>query len=136
MCVGARELEVVMSRCEGQFDDADGLPDAVTADLRSTPAGVAHGQHERETDSEEEWDLYGEDDDDICADFEEEKRDFTKKLNAIRGAGGLATGQMSQKGSTEKAPLMSKSLQVRVHSVYLGLSKIDCIWDLTTSTAI
>ena len=102
--------------CNGQFDDADatsGLGSEVAlADAHSTPAGEA--DIEDDDDSEDDdWDLLG-DDDDICADFEEETKDFTKKLNAARGSGGRASSNVTKKGVVEKTLVqpVPKSIQV------------------------
>lgn len=107
-----------MSECEGQFDDADAsLPSELT---ENRPGSARSGGYSEEIDSmdseDEEWDtFYG--DEDICADFEEETKDFTKKLNAARGAGGLPAGQRNKKGAsldkTGSALQLSKSIQVK-----------------------
>ena len=108
-----------MSDCEGQFEDAD-APNVSRELTNEIPGAASSGGRSEDSewlDSEEdeEWDtLYG--DEDICADFEEETRDFTKKLNAARGAGGLPSGQGNKKGAsldkTGSALQFSKSIQV------------------------
>ena len=106
-----------MSDCEGQFEDADA---PFTGELTEegpgpAPSGGQSEESESMDSEDEEWDtLYG--DEDICADFEEETKDFTKKLNAARGAGGLPSGQGNKKGAaldkTGSALQFSKSIQV------------------------
>ena len=100
-----------MSHCEGQFEDAD---DAGTSSSTTAPLKDACEEIQEETDSDDEdWDLLY--DDDICADFEEEKGDFTKKLNAARASRELASVQMSKRRPNQKtssAPEGPKSIQV------------------------
>lgn len=112
-----------MSDCEEQFEDADAP--AISGELTyEDPGGAPSGGRSEESDSEEEWDtLYG--DEDICADFEEETKDFTKKLNAARGTGGLPSGQGNKKGAsldkTDSALQLSKSIQVFTHACTCSL---------------
>ena len=91
------------SASEGQFDDAD-----VTCTSQ-----VGDGAADSDDD---EWDLLYGGDDDMLADFEEETRDFTKKLNAARGSGGgLAPVHVSKKGASERITStsdVSKAMQV------------------------
>lgn len=109
-----------MNYCEAQFEDADATP---SKDVASTDARIAHASEtgfEEEIDSDledEDWDLVDDDDDDICADFEEETKDFTKKLNAVRGSEGFASQKAPKKGTIDKTtliPAVPKSIQVRI----------------------
>ena len=103
-----------MSHCEGQFDDTDPtVASELTKEVRvPAPTDGQSAESDSMESEDEEWDsLYG-DEDDICADFEEETRDFTKKLNAARGAGGLPLGQGNKKGAPGSALQVSKSIQV------------------------
>ena len=111
-----------MSYCEAQFKDADATPskDVASTDTRIASAselGFEAEEGQADSDLEDEnWDLL-DDDDDICADFEEETKDFTKKLNAVRGSGGLASMKASKKGTVDKSvsiPAVPKSIQVRI----------------------
>lgn len=107
-----------MSYCEGQFEDAGAT---ASEKIASTDACIAQTsetgfEEEKYSDSEDEdWELLG-DDDDICADFEEETKDFTKKLNAVRGSGVLTSAHVSKKGTVDRTasvPVVPKSIQVR-----------------------
>ena len=99
---------------QGQFEDAD-------APVRSESTGKDGGKapyrgQSDESDSEESEEEGWYDDEDICADFEDETRDFTKKLNAARGGGGLLSGQGTKKGPTTNISnsvlQLPKSIQV------------------------
>ena len=122
-----------MSDCEGQFEDADAPASAVSGEVTNEGLGAApSGGPSEESESldseeDEEWDtLYG--DDDLCADFEEETRDFTKKLNAARGAGGFPSGQGNKKGApldkTGSVMQLPKSIQVNICIINLDLEII------------
>ena len=105
-----------MSYCEAQFEDADAAhsKDLTSTDARVAPTSETGFAEEIDSDLEDEdWDLL--DDDDICADFEEETKDFTKKLNAVRGSRGLTLIKVSKKGTVDKTasiPAVPKSIQV------------------------
>lgn len=118
--VSNRTYTCTMSDCERQFEDANAPASAIYSGvvtnegLGAAPSGGPSEESES-LDSDEEWDtLYG--DDDLCADFEEETKDFTKKLNAARGAGGFPSGQGNKKGApldkTGSAMQLPKSIQV------------------------
>ena len=102
-----------MSHSERQFEDADATCTSGVGITTTCPVTDACEEVEEETDSnDEDWDLLY--DDDICADFEEEKGDFTKKLNAARASKEL---QLSKRGPIQKissAPEGPKSIQVHV----------------------
>ena len=120
-----------MNDCETQFEDADAPASAISGvvtneGLGAAPSGGPSEESESlDSEEDEEWDmLYG--DDDLCADFEEETRDFTKKLNAARGAGGFPSGQGNKKGApldkTGSAMQLPKSIQVNNINVIINLS--------------
>lgn len=105
-----------MSDVDGQFEDADTPCSGHVATANTCPVEETREELQVGTDSEDEdWDLLYDDDDDICADFEEETGDFTKKLNAARESRGVALAQTSRKRATEKtvsAPEGPKAIQV------------------------
>lgn len=97
-----------------QFEDADApvRSELTNKDSRKAPLGGQSEESDSVESEEEGW--YN--DEDILADFEDETRDFTKKLNAARGGGGLPSRQEIKKGPTTDVPnsalQLPKSIQV------------------------